>query len=162
MVITPEPIIKLTPEQEASLATYQLRLANLENEISIASRNLRVIKQDTEKIVKEKIYQQELYDQAKAQAEKESEKLATINSEVGTAQIELDKITELHKTTTLQIEFERKEIADRETVLSASESSLKNEQDYFNIKSSQLLEEQNAVNTAKEAFLKATETVSWK
>jgi hypothetical protein len=62
MINTPEPTIKLTDEETTRIEKVKTTLLNLESEISIATKNLKAIKSDTDHAVKEKTYQNEQLD----------------------------------------------------------------------------------------------------
>lgn len=50
-----------TPEQE-KIEETKMRIFNLENEVSIATKNLNVVNRDTLSLAKEKRYQEELFE----------------------------------------------------------------------------------------------------
>lgn len=59
MLNQPDKEIKLSDEQKLAIEKTQTRLSVLETEISIATKNLKVIKGDIEKAVKENLYLEE-------------------------------------------------------------------------------------------------------
>jgi hypothetical protein len=72
--------VKLTFEQLRQIDVVQKRLSNLESEITIATKNLNALKKDTDRIYKEKMYQEEL--------------LANLTTQTDTKKLELIKLGE--------------------------------------------------------------------
>lgn len=73
---------KLTDNQVAQLEEFKSKLTNLESEISIANKNLIVLKKDIEKTVKDKKYQEELLAEATAKAEKAKKEITFLEDDV--------------------------------------------------------------------------------
>jgi chromosome segregation ATPase len=89
MLDNSQTTIKLTDEQTLQLETYQTRLANLEGEISIATKNIKALKSDTEHAIKEKTYQEE--------------QLATLTSQIETKTLASAKLDEQITEKTAQL-----------------------------------------------------------
>ena len=63
MITTPEENLILTPEEQKREETVKTRLLNLQNEVTIANRILSELRNDTERITKERNYQHSLLDE---------------------------------------------------------------------------------------------------
>jgi len=82
MLNQPENNIKLSDEQALAIEETKSRLANLEAEISIANKNLKGIKLENEKAIKEKIYLEELLAGLSPQIESKQSELQKINDSI--------------------------------------------------------------------------------
>lgn len=162
MIKNPEESnIKLTDEQKAQLEVVQLRLSNFENEISIANKNLIVVKKEFEKATKDKLYQEEtlkgLLETVKTLEEKKDELIEVNNTSITIFNETVAKTKELNES----IFNQTTKIVEREKAIAQKEIDLDGKVEDFNIKLTQLLKDQVAVKTAKDAFLKANETITW-
>jgi len=78
MIETPNSNISLTFEQMAQIDTVKKTLANIENEITIAQKNLSILNKEVVKATKEREYQEEL--------------LVKLNAEIPIKQSEKEKL----------------------------------------------------------------------
>ena len=161
MIDSPNENVKLTFEQLQKIDVVNKQLANLQSEIANAQKILKGTKLECDRAVKEKLYQEEL-----SVGLVEQVKTLTAQKD-GLVQEVTDFTTALNtlKEKTNEI---NKQNYEREAELIARMKDLKSKEDAFNakvsdftIQSSKLLEDQLSIQTAKEAFLKATETVTW-
>ncbi len=158
---TPDKTVELTEDQTNTLATYYTKLSNIQSEIANNVNVLTGTKSECERALTEKTY---LEDQIVALKE-DIEVLEVRKTELGVA-IEagttvLSETTE--KTTALNNESYAKvaDIIERENTLKKNEADYAAKVEDFTSKSSQLLADQEAIKTAKDAFQKATDTVTW-
>lgn len=158
---TEEENVKLSEEENFKLTEAQRRLHVIQNEISLANKNLQLTSRDSEKAYKEKLYQEELLkniqDQVEALKREKEEISIRLDADVATLNELLKKIKEGESVYNIK----NKQLNEREEKLNKDEEAHKKNVQDFNNKSSQFLEDQLAIKTAKEAFLKATETVTW-
>lgn len=161
MTESPHSNVQLTHEQMQQIDTVQIRLSNIQNEISIHNKLLTGLKSDVEAAIKEKTYQEGLATDALTKAEFAQKDLEEVNIKVATAQAIADTL-QLNNTSAQDSFIEKsKELTDRESALSQSEENFAKKVEDLTTQSNQLLEDQLAVKTAKEAFLKASETIKW-
>jgi len=59
MIDTPTDNVKLSFDQLQAIDFTQKKLANLESEIKIANKNLKIVITDCDKVIKEKAYREE-------------------------------------------------------------------------------------------------------
>lgn len=161
MIATPEKNIVLSVEQQNHLNIYQHKLANLESEVVIAGKTLKGIKLETDRFVKERLFQEEQLSEINKKIEVVTQSVFTLTIDHDALQIELSLKKEQLKQTTEDIQVKESSLTEREKILSQQEEDHKKKIEDFNKKSSQLLEDQLSIQTAKDAFLKATETVTW-
>jgi chromosome segregation ATPase len=154
--------VKLTFEQLQQIDATQKRLSNLESEIIIATKTLKGTKMECDRAVKEKLYQEELLVDLNGKIESTKNVLNELSLNVDKNNATLSETIKKIDTMNLRYLEKTDELNERERGIKMAENSLNKEIDYFAIKSSQLLEDQFSVKTAKDAFLKATETVTWK
>jgi len=156
-----EPNVVLTPEQHKAIEVSQAQLANLQNETSIASKNLKVTRMQCEQFIKEREYQEQLLVEATEAVQNLSEQKDSIEKEI--SQLAAILATTTQKITDLESSGAKKssELTDRESVIGKKEADLEKKIAEFTLQTNQLLEDQRAIQTAKEAFSKATETVVW-
>lgn len=162
MIETPSKNVELTFEQLQQIDVVQKNLANLHNETSIATKLLIVTRKDTEKATKEKVYQEELLADLKIKTEVAEDKLKKVLSALESSEITLKDNIEKAKTVGIANETKNQELYKKEIEIKVSEEQYQKNVEDFNIKFNQLLEDQLSINTAKNAFLKAIETVKWK
>lgn len=162
MLTNEEENPKFTKEETTQINEAQRRLHVLENEISIATKNLSVTKKDAEKAYKEKIYQENLLSETKDKVRQASEFLNELLDQIRESKEILEKNTELAQKINTENEEKSNLLNQKEKELFDFESDLKSKSEDYNIKLSELSKEQVSISTAKYAFLKATETVTWK
>jgi DNA repair exonuclease SbcCD ATPase subunit len=109
--------IKLTDEQTIQITEVKTRVMNLESEVSIATKNLKSIKGESERAIKDKAYQEELLANVKTQVEEEQKQLNYLISEIANSNTILTKLnTEINIKTETQAKKD-KEFSERETTL---------------------------------------------
>lgn len=161
MIDTPTDNVKLTFEQMQQIDVVEKRLVVLKNEITISQNLLMGTRMETDRATKEREYQEELLSNLQSQVEDFSNKKDALVLDINSS-IEINDKLKL-ETTKMNEENHRKisEIVSRENELKIKEENFNKRMEDFNIKSSQLLEDQLSIKTAKDAFLKATEAVVW-
>lgn len=161
MIDSPNENVKLTFEQLQQIDVVEKQLANLQSEIVNANKILKGTKMEADRATKEKIYQEQLLEDVKIQVEGFNNKKNELINDINNATTELNKIkketTELNKQN-----YDQKTELDTK-IKQFDEDTLEYNKkvEDFNIQSGKLLEDQLSIKTAKDAFLKATETVIW-
>ena len=154
MLTQPENTIKLSDEQTLAIEETKNRLANLEAEISIATKNFKTIKQDTEKAIKERVYEEERLNSIVNQIKPLEDKKVELESAIIEKIAELGKINSDIKESVVKQEEKEKELNDREElvvkndkylserkeILDNKEIEIKDQTDSFNSKVSKLKE----------------------
>ena len=154
MLNQPENTIKLSDEQTLAIEETKNRLANLEAEISIATKNFKTIKQDTEKAIKERVYEEERLNSIVNQIKPLEDKKVELESAIIEKIAELGKINSDIKESVVKQEEKEKELNDREElvvkndkylserkeILDNKEIEIKDQTDSFNSKISKLKE----------------------
>ena len=154
MLTQPENTIKLSDEQTLAIEETKNRLANLEAEISIATKNFKTIKQDTEKAIKERVYEEERLNSIVNQIKPLEDKKVELESAIIEKIAELGKINSDIKESVVKQEEKEKELNDREElvvkndkylserkeILDNKEIEIKDQTDSFNSKISKLKE----------------------
>lgn len=161
MIDTPNDNVKLTLEQMQQIDVVEKRLAVLKNEITISQNLLMGTRMEIDRATKEKEYQEELLFSLQNQVEDFSNKKDILINEINSS-IEInDKLKEESAKINNENYIKISEINSRQSELESKEENFNKRMEDFNIKSSQLLEDQLSIKTAKDAFLKATEAVTW-
>jgi uncharacterized protein (DUF3084 family) len=146
--------IKFTDEQTRQLEEFKTRLSNTETEISIANKNLGVIKKEIEKSTKEKIYQEELLAEITPKVEAKQSELKKAEEDLVNTKGTINKLNKEITEKTLQnnakiIELENREIdvikkekglSNREANYEANFKILKKYKDDFDLKVAKLKE----------------------
>ena len=129
MLNQPENNLKLSDEQALAIEETKSRLANLEAEISIANKNLKGIKLENEKAIKEKIYLEEL--------------LASLAPQIESKQLELQKIND--------------SITEQSAVLSGLINEAKEQSKVLEVKESELQVRENEIKEIDAKVFKQAE-----
>lgn len=161
MIETPEKNIVLSFEQQNHLNTFQNKLANLEGEIVKAQKNLKGIKMESERATKEKEYNEELLSEIGSKIEKNQNQLKDIKTEKELNEQALHSHLEQSKTIQQIHTAKTAELTEREKSLFIKEEEHIKKVDDFIKESHQLLKDQLAVKNAQDAFLKASDTITW-
>jgi len=109
-----EPAIKLTDDQSRAIDETKRTLLNLESEISIASKNLKVTKADNEKLIKERIYQEELLNTITSKVNLVQTTLTELESNIADKTKELTKLNKKIETLENDILIKEANLKDRE------------------------------------------------
>lgn len=124
MIYTPENNIKLDDKQTQAIEETKIRLLNLEGEISIGNKNLKVIKAETERAIKEKTYQEGLLAAVETKLTLLRESLADLEEKVSGKRKELsDLLAEIEKSTS-ETELKKIELKEREDAVLSDEIKL--------------------------------------
>lgn len=154
MLNQPENTIKLSDEQTLAIEETKNRLANMEAEISIATKNFKAIKQDTEKAIKERAYEEERLNSIVNQINPLEDKKVELESAIIEKLAELGQINSDIKESTIKQEEKERELNEREglvikneqyllgkkEILDNKEIEIKDQIDSFNSKVSRLKE----------------------
>lgn len=157
----PNENVKLTFDQLQQIDTVEKRLVNLQSEISIGRDNLTAIRLECEKVTKERLYQEELLAEITKNVEViQGKHTDVLNDLQSTSDTLLEVNKKIGETTDLHTKKETA-LVEKENKIKEQEEELNKKVEDFTNKSSRLLEDQLSIKTAKDAFLKATETVVW-
>lgn len=154
MIEAPEKNLELTPEQVEKEAIFRQRLQNLENEISIATKNLKVIKADVEKATKEKTYQEEILSNISSNVEEKTSLFNKINQELIDKNELLYQINSKISSTSAEQEAKVMSLKDREDKVTSWELLLSKKEKKV-AESNQLLESHINTHNEKVTKLKA-------
>lgn len=161
MLVTPEKSISLNDMQSAQVEEAKNRLLILEGEITIATNNLKVIKADTVKSIKEKTYQEDLLVDLTSKVEQKLKDLGDIQSQNNEINEEFEKYKEEISSSRLFFEKRDKDTKERENNLNLREIEHNKQVEELNRKSNELLSTQTSVVSAKDILQKAIDSIQW-
>lgn len=152
------------PTENITLTIEQLtnRVGNLQREVAQEIENLTVVRNDCERVTKEKEYQQELLTDISSRLETSKEEFAMLQTELQEAKNEFNSILTKGKVVESQNQEKSQALSDREDKLSLAEEEYNLRVKDLNTAQSALALEKLTVEKAKEAFVNAANTVSWK
>lgn len=116
--------VRLKLENLQQLAEVEGRLSNLNNEISIASKNLRILKGDSERATKEKIYQEGLLETANSQLNEKKSEATKLDENLLEKKAQLNQLLVEFSEHSTKMEAEKMAMKDREDKVSAKEREL--------------------------------------
>lgn len=162
MIKTPkENSTVLSVAQQNQVNLLERKVVNLQEDITTNKKLQKELQAECDKLNKEKEYLTEVNEELSSKIKKEKVTLKNLLAEIkdssDTLESNLKKASEDQKVLSQRL----KDIEERENKVSSLEVELNKKVEDFNIKSSQLLKDQLSIKTAKDAFLKATETVVW-
>jgi len=149
--------VKLDFEQLQKIDVVQKRLANLESEINIASKNLTALKKDTDRIYKEKTYQEELLADLTSKTDDKKLQSSKLDESITEHTAMLNKIIEEYKEHKEKITTEKIESSNREEMISKKEAELDEKSKELNEK---LVEYTNNVSVFFSKVAKLKEVIS--
>lgn len=162
MIDSPTENVKLTFEQLQQIDVVEKRLSNLQSEIANANKILKGTKSECDRALKEKLYQEELAFNLASQIKELTTSRDNLAKEITLSTQALEDTKKTSKDLSESNYAKTDELLKREQKISQSETEHLLKVEDFNNKYNQLLDDKNAISTAKEAFLKAIETVTWK
>ncbi len=104
----------LTPEQTKAIEEAKTRLLNLENEISIATKNLKAIKAESERVTKEVVYQNDLLNETKSKLAIALVALSETEDKILAKTVELNSLSSDIKNQSTQAESKSTDLTERE------------------------------------------------
>lgn len=113
---------KLTSEQTQAIEETKLRLINLESEIVIANKNLKGIRSETEKITKERVYQEELLAVVIPQLKIKQEKCIELEEEIIQKKAQLNNMLNEMQIVVAEQKNKSDELEERENILNTKQS----------------------------------------
>jgi predicted nucleic acid-binding Zn-ribbon protein len=162
MIITPTENTKLQPDQLTQLEEFQKRLSNLEIENVSAAKILKVSKSDLEKVVKERLYQEELLAKLEKQTEEKTKELEDLNGKCEVSKKTLESDSHQLDEIKMALTEQKSQLEEKERVLISREKDVEEKENKANLFVEEVLKEKSAVEEAKKAFVKAVEFVVWK
>ncbi len=133
--------ISLDNAQTKAIEETKARLLNLEAEISIATKNLKNLKSDTEKVIREKAHQEELLEKSAEQSKEVETRLAALTATILKESYSLSEI--------------KQEIAKKADILSAMEVEFKRREDSISSKEADLVSRETSVSLREEDVKKS-------
>lgn len=134
-----ETNITYSKEQSQAIEGVKTTLLNLESEVSIAQKNLRAIKSETERVTKEKIYQEEC--------------LNDVSIKVEIAKNSLDEMSQTLQDKNSELAHLNSEIVTKSTSLNSKENELKEREELVSKNENYLIEKDGQI-TVRENELK--------
>lgn len=148
------PNIKLTVEQLQQISTVETRLANLNTQISVATNNLKIIKNDSERIEKERSDTAIVLSDLTVKKETLSKDVADLQEVYTKTQNSLSELNdEILSKTSIQNAKET-ELSDRESIVTQREQKLITDEQKL-VESQKTLSEQVISHNEKVSKLEA-------
>lgn len=161
MLTNPDKEIELSEEETKKLAIYFKKLSDLQSDIANNTKTLVGTRSECDRAVKDRQYQEELLatvtEQVTAlQAKKESLEadVATHTASITEMAAKAHDIEAAHSAKTAELDSREKALKEKEDAYAARLENLV-------MQAAKLQEDKLAIETAKEAFSKASETVVW-
>lgn len=158
MLTQPENTIKLSDEQQLAIEEVKNRLSNLESEISIANKNLKGIKLETEKAIKDKMYQEELLSNVVDKISNSTKELSELEPKVTEKTEQLNNLLSTIQKESNSHEIKKTELLSKEKAIKDEEVKLSENQEAFRKEKSEFEVEKNKLSTFKEALLEVIKT----
>ena len=161
MLFGTEKNVELTFEQLQQIDVHKKILANLESEVLSAQKVLAGTKLECERAIKDLAYRNDLLSEIEPKIKSKRDELQELNRMVGEINAVKEKQEEEIRTANKIMSDKEQELRERDAKLSISEQEHNKKVEEHNKKSDELSKHKEMVETAKNAFLKATETVKW-
>lgn len=158
MIDQPTENVKLTLDQLKQLEVVETRLGNLQTEIKLATKNLSALTNDTNRITKEKEYQEGLLVTVSTQVIEGQNKVNTLNEQILVLQDTLAKTAS--EISTKRAEFTKKEVSmnEREDSLLAKENDYAERKATLSKEEEDFIEKEEVFNTKVEKLRELIET----
>ncbi len=142
--MTEQPVanVKLTLEQLQQIDLVETRMANLQSELKNGYRDLNILTNDTQRITKEREYQQEL--------------LTGLSQQVKDAQAKVDALNTIHSETSTVLANLNAEISSKIADITTKEMALKDREDVNIAKEVELVERESKVSHKEADLLERT------
>jgi hypothetical protein len=138
MIETTQDNPKLTFDQLQAIDVVEKRLANLESEVNIATKSLRIAKLDADRATKENIYQNELLAIVSAQVIEKQTKATALDEEIIAKSTQLSEIQSQFVEITNKKTAQEMELKEKEDKASAKELELTKKEEVLNKVETQL------------------------
>lgn len=149
--------VKLTFDQLQAIDVVEKRLGNLQSEINIATKNLTALKKDTDRIYKEKTYQEELLANLTKQTEDKTKEISDLKANITEHTAMLNNVLAEYKDHTEKIATGKADHSAREDMILKKETELAEKSEELNGK---LTEHQNNVSDFFSKVAKLKEVTS--
>jgi len=153
MITQPESNIKLTDKHLAQIEEGENRLSNLESLITIANRNLKVVKLELERTTKDILLQTEKLTALTLQVETKSKELNSITASYSETLAKLSTLNSEIENKTAQYSLKSIQLDDRETKIAQKEKQLSEQGEKLG-RETILFNNDKATHNAKVAKLK--------
>lgn len=157
MINTPSEGIVLNVEQQNQVNVLERRLHNLREEITVAKKELVELRDECEKINKERDYRAELLESVTEKTAQGEKDLAILLASTKDAQTSLEKLFEQDKKTRDYHKMKEDELGGRETKLSLAEDEHDKKYTQLHQNIDKLIEDQKLVRAARDTLAKAIE-----
>lgn len=157
-----DPNIKFTKEHEDELNLYQSRLANFENNISIATQNLSVIKRDTVQAMKDAEYQTQQLDLLTNQVEQKKKELDSISRSVSVLEKTSKDLQNYQEMVTLELDTMKQDIERKENDLAQREHAFNESHRSLQVEKEKLTDEKTAFYRYYDEVKKVLNSFPWK
>jgi len=162
MLHSPNANIPLNSEQTQQIEEAKKRLSNLENEISIATKNLSAASKNVFKTIKDKEYQQELIEKFTKEAITKSRELESLKNSVDEMQKTLTKLR-IDADDTKNIHLKKDiELREKESSILFSERELAKKLNELESDIKKVQEDKKVIEDVKKAFSIASKSIVWK
>lgn len=155
MLTSPESNIKLTDLETAQLEEHKTRLLNLESEISIATKNIKTIKAETETATKARVYEEGLLRDAREKIVTANAELEKTLSDLTEAKKNLNSVREMSEQIGRDNDTRKSELSDRESELKKREGSHAIRVEEFTSQSDELSKEKEKMDGSKKILSEA-------
>lgn len=154
--------IQLSLEQLQQLDVYQTRMTNLDNEIFSASKHLQEIRQDTDRLTREKEYQQELLNTLTKQTTDLEEKKQVLEIAVSTAEQSVEEYTKKVDDLRLEQSEQSSKIAEEMTILDTRKKQYHKEWSDIVVEKEGIENSRKEVEAARQIIDNAVKSIPWK
>lgn len=160
MIENTEANVKLTFEQLQQIDVTQKRLANLANEVNIASKKLNEERALCERVTKERMYQEELLADLTAKVGELKSHHFELNGHVQVSSELLVTNTQKAQEIATMSEQKLMELKEREDKLTSDERDFVEKKKEFNADFNKLSEDKVLVQSAKNVIKNAIESIT--
>lgn len=150
---------KISDTHSAQIEYVKTTLLNLETEVSIAQKNLKSLKSDTERAVKEKIYQEECLAEIQSQVTVTKREIEILHESKRIIESDIQEKIELSKSFIDDQAIKSQTIEEREAVISSKEKTHAEKVADFTVQSAELEKEKRYIQNAKEILKNAIESI---
>lgn len=158
MITQPENNIRLSDEQSIALEQFQTRLSNIETEITIASKNLKSIKVDTEKAIKEKLFLEEAIEKLNKEIDTLGNNKDILANSINEGEKLLKNLSDEHAKLKSEQDLVRVELKEREEKIKENETLVSKEKEELESKLSEVEQLKQKLTSFKESLLEVINT----
>ncbi len=154
--------VKLSREQLEQLDEYNSRIANLESEFKLISKNIAVAKDDADKAIADRKYRESILNEFDSKIVKAKTEYEELEANITDAKKELADTVKKTKVIAADNLTRHEDLSKREQQVTEREEALNTKEIEYHKKLTELSNEQLSIKKAKDAFEKAIESLVWK